>query len=95
MNAPLLSLHDGPVARLRMNRPTLHNAFDAGLIAALAWLLLLRPYGFQLEDEGTLLSWFDRVARGQRARVRQIDGGRRGHRHSRGRVTGAGVAAKR
>ena len=25
----------GPVARLRLDRPTLHNAFDAGLIAAL------------------------------------------------------------
>ncbi|MFN2426883.1 MAG: hypothetical protein ABR587_10615 [Candidatus Binatia bacterium] len=36
---------------------------------ALAYLLLLRPYGFQLEDEGTLLSWFDRVARGQRPYV--------------------------
>jgi hypothetical protein len=36
-------------------------------VVALAWLLLLRPYGFQLEDEGTLLSWFDRVARGQRS----------------------------
>ncbi len=36
-------------------------------VFALAWLLLLRPYGFQLEDEGTLLSWFDRVARGQRS----------------------------
>jgi hypothetical protein len=38
-------------------------------VVALAWLLLLRPYGFQLEDEGTLLSWFDRVARGQRSYV--------------------------
>ncbi len=35
-------------------------------LVALAYLLLLRPYGFQLEDEGTLLSWFDRVSRGQR-----------------------------
>jgi hypothetical protein len=35
-------------------------------VFALAWLLLLRPYGFQLEDEGSILSWFDRVARGQR-----------------------------
>ncbi|MFN2375056.1 MAG: glycosyltransferase family 39 protein [Candidatus Binatia bacterium] len=34
-------------------------------VLALAWLLLLRPYGFQLEDEGTILSWFDRVMRGQ------------------------------
>ena len=31
-----LSLHrDGPVARLRMTRPQVHNAFDAGLIAEL------------------------------------------------------------
>lgn len=36
---------------------------------ALAWLLLLRPYGFQLEDEGTLLFWFDRVTRGQQPYV--------------------------
>jgi len=35
-------------------------------VIAFAYLLLLRPYGFQLEDEGTLLSWFDRVVRGQR-----------------------------
>jgi methylglutaconyl-CoA hydratase len=27
--------HDGPVARLRLNRPELHNAFDATLIATL------------------------------------------------------------
>ncbi len=36
---------------------------------ALAWLLLLRPYGFQLEDEGTHLFWFDRVMRGQQPYV--------------------------
>jgi len=31
-----LQLHrDGPVARLRMTRPQVHNAFDAGLVAAL------------------------------------------------------------
>lgn len=35
MTQPLLSLRDGPVARLRLNRPDLHNAFDAGLIAAI------------------------------------------------------------
>jgi len=35
-------------------------------VVALAYLLLLRPYGFQLEDEGTLLSWFDRAMRGER-----------------------------
>src|SRR5690606_25453197 len=32
---PLLLHVDGPVARLRMNRPALHNAFDAGLVAEL------------------------------------------------------------
>ncbi|HZW17367.1 MAG TPA: enoyl-CoA hydratase-related protein [Luteimonas sp.] len=31
----LLLERAGPVARLRLNRPALHNAFDAGLIAAL------------------------------------------------------------
>lgn len=35
MPSPLLTLHEGAVARLRLNRPELHNAFDAGLIAAL------------------------------------------------------------
>ena len=35
MTQALLSLRDGAVARLRMNRPELHNAFDAGLIAQL------------------------------------------------------------
>ena len=35
MTHPLLSLRDGPVARLRLNRPELHNAFDAMLIAHL------------------------------------------------------------
>ena len=39
MTHPLLSLRDGPVARLRMNRPELHNAFDAMLIAALTGAL--------------------------------------------------------
>jgi methylglutaconyl-CoA hydratase len=39
MTHPLLSLRDGPVARLRMNRPDLHNAFDAMLIAALTGAL--------------------------------------------------------
>lgn len=38
-------------------------------VLALAWLLLLRPYGFQLEDEGTHLFWFDRVMRGQQPYV--------------------------
>lgn len=32
---PLLIERNGPVARLRLNRPELHNAFDAGLIAEL------------------------------------------------------------
>ncbi|CAN5671027.1 enoyl-CoA hydratase-related protein [soil metagenome] len=32
---PLLIEHAGPVARLRMNRPALHNAFDADLVRAL------------------------------------------------------------
>ena len=35
MSPPLLTLRDGPVARLRLNRPDLHNAFDAQLIAEL------------------------------------------------------------
>lgn len=35
MSEPLLVLRDGAVARLRLNRPELHNAFDAGLITAL------------------------------------------------------------
>ncbi|HZX79230.1 enoyl-CoA hydratase-related protein [Lysobacter sp.] len=39
MSNPLLNLRDGPVARLRLNRPELHNAFDAVLIAALTGAL--------------------------------------------------------
>ncbi len=39
MSHPLLSLREGPVARLRLNRPDLHNAFDAVLIAALTGAL--------------------------------------------------------
>jgi methylglutaconyl-CoA hydratase len=35
MSTPLLTLRDGPVARLRLNRPDLHNAFDAQLIGEL------------------------------------------------------------
>ena len=39
MTSPLLNLREGPVARLRLNRPDLHNAFDAMLIAALTGAL--------------------------------------------------------
>ncbi|HEY4555369.1 MAG TPA: enoyl-CoA hydratase-related protein, partial [Lysobacter sp.] len=39
MSHPLLSLRDGAIARLRMHRPELHNAFDAELIAALTGAL--------------------------------------------------------
>lgn len=39
MSHPLLNLRDGAVARLRLNRPELHNAFDATLIAALTGAL--------------------------------------------------------
>jgi len=35
MTESLLIEHAGPVARVRLNRPDLHNAFDAGLIATL------------------------------------------------------------
>jgi len=39
MSHPLLNLREGPVTRLRMNRPQLHNAFDAELIGALTGAL--------------------------------------------------------
>lgn len=39
MNHPLLNLREGSVARLRLNRPELHNAFDAVVIAALTGAL--------------------------------------------------------
>ncbi len=39
MTNPLLNVREGPVARLRMNRPKVHNAFDAMLIAALTGAL--------------------------------------------------------
>lgn len=39
MSHPLLHLRDGAVARLRLNRPALHNAFDATVIAALTGAL--------------------------------------------------------
>ncbi len=35
MSPPLLLERDGPVLTLRLNRPSLHNAFDPGLIQAL------------------------------------------------------------
>ncbi|HEY5803156.1 MAG TPA: enoyl-CoA hydratase-related protein [Lysobacter sp.] len=39
MTHPLLNLREGAVARLRLNRPDLHNAFDAMTIAALTGAL--------------------------------------------------------
>lgn len=39
MSNPLLNLREGPIARLRLNRPDVHNAFDAVLIAALTGAL--------------------------------------------------------
>ena len=39
MSHPLLNLREGPVARLRLNRAELHNAFDAMTIAALTGAL--------------------------------------------------------
>ncbi|MEG3190784.1 enoyl-CoA hydratase-related protein [Lysobacter sp. D1-1-M9] len=39
MTHPLLNLRDGPIARLRLTRPEVHNAFDAMLIAALTGAL--------------------------------------------------------
>lgn len=61
MTHPLLSLRDGPVARLRLNRPELHNAFDAMLIAALTGALESvakddRIRVVVLEGEGTSFS---------------------------------------
>ena len=35
MKAPFQLHREGPVARLRLDRPELHNAFDAGLVAGL------------------------------------------------------------
>ena len=37
-DAPVLVSRDGPVARITLNRPQLHNAFDEALIAGLAVL---------------------------------------------------------
>ena len=39
MSHPLLHIREGAVARLRLNRPEIHNAFDATLIAALTGAL--------------------------------------------------------
>ena len=39
MSHPLLHLREGAVARLRLNRPQVHNAFDATVIAALTGAL--------------------------------------------------------
>ena len=39
MRDSLQLLREGPVARLRLDRPELHNAFDAGLIAGLTHAL--------------------------------------------------------
>ncbi|TZF87768.1 enoyl-CoA hydratase-related protein [Cognatilysobacter lacus] len=39
MSHPLLHFREGAVARLRLNRPQLHNAFDATVIAALTGAL--------------------------------------------------------
>lgn len=56
-----------------MHRSEPKDAFGFSALAtaamfalALAWLWLLRGYGFQLEDEGTLLFQFERVLNGQR-----------------------------
>ena len=35
-DAPILVTRDGPIARVTLNRPQLHNAFDEALIAGLA-----------------------------------------------------------
>ena len=40
MRESLQLLREGPVARLRLDRPQLHNAFDAGLIAGLTDVLV-------------------------------------------------------
>jgi methylglutaconyl-CoA hydratase len=61
MTSPLLNLREGPVARLRLNRPLVHNAFDAMLIAALTGALdsLARDDGVRvvvLEGEGASFS---------------------------------------
>jgi methylglutaconyl-CoA hydratase len=73
MSHPLLNLRDGPVARLRLNRPELHNAFDATLIAALTGALDAVAHDDSvrvviLESEGASfsagadLNWMKRMA---------------------------------
>ena len=42
-DAPVLVTRDGPVARVTLNRPQLHNAFDEALIAALAAAMTRSP----------------------------------------------------
>lgn len=61
MSHPLLNLREGPVARLRLNRPEIHNAFDATLIAALTGALdaVARDPGIRvvvIEGEGASFS---------------------------------------
>lgn len=61
MSHPLLSLREGAITRLRLNRPEVHNAFDAGLIAALTGALTAAAADTQvrvvvLEGEGPSFS---------------------------------------
>lgn len=61
MSHPLLNVRDGAVARLRLNRPQIHNAFDATMIAALTGALdaVARDPGVRvvvIEGEGASFS---------------------------------------
>src|SRR3970040_2983114 len=61
MSNPFMNLREGPVARLGLNRPELHNAFDAVMIAALTGALeaVARDDGVRvvvLEGEGASFS---------------------------------------
>lgn len=61
MSHPLLNVRDGAVARLRLNRPQVHNAFDATVIAALTGALdsVARDPGIRvvvIEGEGASFS---------------------------------------
>jgi methylglutaconyl-CoA hydratase len=61
MSHPLLILREGSVARLRLNRPDVHNAFDATIIAALTGALTAVAADEQvrvviLESEGASFS---------------------------------------